>query len=550
MIKINSIGYDVASFLYIQEKDHKYNDFLKFIFLNLHLRPEGIFYDDGNFESRNCEIQESDVNVLIETLAESKSEIFKALSYDILHTQTRKNEHAYCAAENYLSFLSNNDNYDLSIIGLFCKRIIIICSKDKDVFNDILMSLNKYVYTLIKKNKIDDLIAYNILSKNKYMTKGEHSLFARKFYKNALLLCSGITLALDNEIDDFRLNGVVQNIKLSFDLSIKLYKKINDAKLINKLHFKSLILFWDLLNLLDCKKYSNSYVSCIFFAEQSIKLTPKNLLRTNNFNIAHFEFEIQKMKSILIDAQEPIELDMSNIKNNIECAVSNTKSYHQALLLMSQYTSNVSHHHINKDDDSLNKLFQQVIITSDGRTSAIGGESNMNAILYYSFHGFVIKIYKMEIYNKYGVDKEHLKEMIQKSINIPEEIKSFVCTGIERWLLDDMISSSFILIPLYEALLRDILKKENISTQTNNNGSQDEKSLSGLINSELEMKNIINQNLIIEMKELMIVKTGSNIRNKISHALIRDDEIHSSLYDFLCWRWLTILTESFNLKQN
>ncbi|MDE5190291.1 hypothetical protein PYX08_02775 [Citrobacter freundii] len=104
MIKINSIGYDVASFLYIQEKDHKYNDFLKFIFSNLHLRPEGIFYDDGNFESRNCEIQESDVNVLIETLAESKSEIFKALSYDILHTQTRKNEHAYCAAENYLSF--------------------------------------------------------------------------------------------------------------------------------------------------------------------------------------------------------------------------------------------------------------------------------------------------------------------------------------------------------------------------------------------------------------------------------------------------------------
>ncbi|HDS7217776.1 TPA: DUF4209 domain-containing protein, partial [Klebsiella aerogenes] len=85
--------------------------------------------------------------------------------------------------------------------------------------------------------------------------------------------------------------------------------------------------------------------------------------------------------------------------------------------------------------------------------------------------------------------------------------------------------------------------------QTNNNGSQDEKSLSGLINSELEMKNIINQNLIIEMKELMIVKTGSNIRNKISHALLRDDEIHSSLYDFLCWRWLTILTESFNLKQ-
>ncbi|CQJ65069.1 TPA: DUF4209 domain-containing protein [Yersinia enterocolitica] len=549
MIKINPVGYDVVSFLYIQEKNDKYNEFLTSIIFGLHLNQEGFFYDNGNFETRSCKLNESDLNTLIKFVAETQSELLKALSYDILHTQTKRNEHAKFSAQNYISFLSSHDNCDVSIIRAFCKRIIKIYNKDNKIFKNDLIIVKEYVLSLLSKKKIDNLDAHNILSTNKYITKKEQSLFARKFYKNALLLRSGLSLALERKFDDFRLSNIIQNINLSFEFAVKLYKMINNSKLTNKLYFKSLISYYEFLKMIDCETYSKSSILCILLAEQSMKMTTKGILRDNNFNIASFELNMQKKKSSLISNQESIHLDMSNIISYAEDAVSGTKNFHQSLNLLSKYTCNVSHLHINKEDEPFTTLFQQIAITPDGRTSAIGDESRVNTIVYYSLHGLIIRNYRINIQKKYNIEKECLNKMIQESINIPQHIKNFVFIGLERWLLDDIISSSFILVPLYEALVRDILKKENISTQTNNNGSQDEKSLSGLINDELEKSDILNKEFIFEIKELMIEKTGSNLRNKISHAIINDDEINSPLYDFICWRWLTIITGDILLKK-
>ncbi|HDL7929465.1 TPA: DUF4209 domain-containing protein, partial [Yersinia enterocolitica] len=129
---------------------------------------------------------------------------------------------------------------------------------------------------------------------------------------------------------------------------------------------------------------------------------------------------------------------------------------------------------------------------------------------------------------------------------IPSKIKEYVTIGLYRWLNKDIVSSTFTLVPLYEFLVREVKNENNISTLRDNKGCQEESSLNTTLRfdgDDLPM----NEDLLFEMKSLLISKNGPNLRNTIAHALIDEKTLHSPICNYICWRWLCIAMGSINI---
>jgi len=120
--------------------------------------------------------------------------------------------------------------------------------------------------------------------------------------------------------------------------------------------------------------------------------------------------------------------------------------------------------------------------------------------------------------------------------------------GLYAGFNKDFIVSASLLVPLLENSIRHVLKSVGVRVSTlNTYGVQEELRLNALLEHEKSIE-LFGPDIIEDLRGLLIAKTYSNLRNKVSHGLLRSKEFFSFPTIYLWWLILRLcLTPHFEL---
>ncbi|WP_161557023.1 DUF4209 domain-containing protein [Paenibacillus amylolyticus] len=119
--------------------------------------------------------------------------------------------------------------------------------------------------------------------------------------------------------------------------------------------------------------------------------------------------------------------------------------------------------------------------------------------------------------------------------------------GLHAGFHGDFITSIHLLIPQFEHSLRLLLEHNDIlATSFKPGGIQEEKNLNSIL-SIGELNNILGEDIVFDLQGLFIERTGSNLRNRIAHGLMKDNEFFQS---DVIYAWWIILKVCFLIKLN
>lgn len=124
---------------------------------------------------------------------------------------------------------------------------------------------------------------------------------------------------------------------------------------------------------------------------------------------------------------------------------------------------------------------------------------------------------------------------------VPPERTVTYAYGLFHGFHGDFLSAAHILIPQIENSIRYILN--NYEKQTSRQiagGIQEESSLNQTLECA-ELKEMLGENIVFDLKGLLIEKIGENLRNTISHGLMDDDQMFKPEIVYLYWLTLHII---------
>lgn len=124
---------------------------------------------------------------------------------------------------------------------------------------------------------------------------------------------------------------------------------------------------------------------------------------------------------------------------------------------------------------------------------------------------------------------------------VPPERAIAFAYGLFHGFHGDFLSAAHILIPQIENSIRYVLNNyEKQTSKQMTGGIQEESSLNQTLNIE-ELKEIFGEDLVFDLKGLLVEKIGENLRNTISHGLLDDDQMFEPELVYLYWLTLHII---------
>ncbi|MBD2663773.1 hypothetical protein B6N60_01336 [Richelia sinica FACHB-800] len=145
-------------------------------------------------------------------------------------------------------------------------------------------------------------------------------------------------------------------------------------------------------------------------------------------------------------------------------------------------------------------------------------------------------------------DKITEKDLLELVINnpfVPEGREYLFAKGLYAGLTGDFITATHILIPQIENSVRYLLSSRGAITSgidNKNNGIQKEDNLNSTLypSKYPEITSIFDEDTLFDLQGLLIEHAGSNLRNKMAHGLISDDDFCSSTFSYLWWLTLRL----------
>jgi len=245
-------------------------------------------------------------------------------------------------------------------------------------------------------------------------------------------------------------------------------------------------------------------------------------------------------------------IDISSLIDNTISTISN-KELNEAIFILSNISSNFSLDDLRTSAEkrfssfSLSSLFSSTHLASDGRVVAKTpgldiGDTGTDAYKYsleleihkeYSFHiGLVTQANIVPAYqqliSEHNITKRYLLSLCANSSIVPRNRVRIWAEGLYFGFNRNFLVSIHLLIPQVENLIRILLKQIPVKTTVlDANGIEMEKGLSTLLDEE-KLREVIDENLIFELKSLLANSFGFNLRNNIAHGLSDDATFHSS----------------------
>ena len=129
------------------------------------------------------------------------------------------------------------------------------------------------------------------------------------------------------------------------------------------------------------------------------------------------------------------------------------------------------------------------------------------------------------------LNKDVVMKALKDSPIIADEQKDIVKRGMEAYFEKDYLVACHLLVPQFECAIRRLVALQGGEIMRSNKDSKNGNeyiSLDGLLDSDT-LKEIFNESVRMYYKNLFTDKCGWNIRNTISHGLLRTDGFNSTI---------------------
>ncbi|MFM6245840.1 MAG: DUF4209 domain-containing protein, partial [Dolichospermum sp.] len=143
------------------------------------------------------------------------------------------------------------------------------------------------------------------------------------------------------------------------------------------------------------------------------------------------------------------------------------------------------------------------------------------------------------------IKETDLIPLVSNNPFVPPGREKLFAKGLYAGLIGDFITSTHILIPQIENSVRYLLLKRGVITSgidNKNNGIQQEDNLNSTLypSKYPKITSIFDEDTLLDIRGLLIEHSGSNLRNKMAHGLISDDDFSSSIFSYLWWLTLRL----------
>ena len=138
------------------------------------------------------------------------------------------------------------------------------------------------------------------------------------------------------------------------------------------------------------------------------------------------------------------------------------------------------------------------------------------------------------------IKESDLLTLVSNNLFVPSGREYLFAKGLYAGLMGDFITSTHILIPQIENSVRYLLSNRGAITSgidNKNNGIQQENNLNTTLfpSKYPQITSIFDEDTLFELQGLLIEKSGSNLRNRMAHGLINDNEFFSPIFSYLWW---------------
>lgn len=137
--------------------------------------------------------------------------------------------------------------------------------------------------------------------------------------------------------------------------------------------------------------------------------------------------------------------------------------------------------------------------------------------------------------NEHRFSRQYLVSLCAESPTVPEGHELLWGTGLALGLDGNFGAAVSILVPQLEQAIRSLLHKNEVHTLfVDDDGVETEKGLNALLDMT-ETEEVFGAGLIMEMKAMLVVQGGPNLRNNVAHGLLNDASAWSYSSMYMWW---------------
>ncbi|EEX49536.1 DUF4209 domain-containing protein [Pasteurella dagmatis] len=492
-----------------------------------------------------------ELDSLADILEEIEQPILKARIADILwiYAKPKKREHCITAIKSYLAIEASNNFSYLDIYDLWERASYLSVSlKDQTISEEI---KNKLVLEFEKDSihwdfhqlRISEIVLNTGLDNSILQQLGE------KLLKIALPKFENPFNAKNEYISGAKsIFEKIQNSEKIAECDHLLGKLHEEQGDLNKSHsnitanhnYRQALLFYRKIP----KRYRNKF--CI----DDTKLN--NLINRINTSAQSMIDEFTLVKTP--------EIDVSKLKQVAIAHVANKNDISLALGYFSGISSCNLNNILQQTEDIARKtIFQNLAsyscFSSDGRLiqeiQPLTQENKEQVLFQKAIHNFPmhigfevitsIKPAFMQLQNEYAISKEILISLCKHSRIVPDNRVISVAEALFQGFEYNFGNAIHLLTPQVENIVRQYLKNNGvITTHTDPDGKENERSLSSLLDDE-QSRNLLGDDLWFELQAVFTHPLGANLRNKVAHGLLNDEDSNSYTYIYAWWMVLRII---------
>ncbi|HDR1040618.1 TPA: DUF4209 domain-containing protein [Pasteurella multocida] len=254
------------------------------------------------------------------------------------------------------------------------------------------------------------------------------------------------------------------------------------------------------------------------------------------------------------------EIDVSKLKQVAIAHVANKNDISLALGYFSGISSCNLNNILQQTEDIARKtIFQNLAsyscFSSDGRLiqeiQPLTQENKEQVLFQKAIHNFPmhigfevitsIKPAFMQLQNEYAIPKEILISLCKHSRIVPDNRVISVAEALFQGFEYNFGNAIHLLTPQVENMIRQCLKNNGvITTHTDPDGKENERSLSSLLDDEQSRK-LLGDDLWFELQAVFTHPLGANLRNKVAHGLLDDGDSNSYTCIYAWWMVLRVI---------
>lgn len=256
------------------------------------------------------------------------------------------------------------------------------------------------------------------------------------------------------------------------------------------------------------------------------------------------------------------QLDIEETMLRAETAVKG-KDFHQAAIVLACIAPirTVESLRIAASEISDDELFVSLIASKervDGRGKVVGrypstkpGDLNSRELaleasmfdLANRFHEIavaaLIEPARRQIALEHRTTFNDILELLRFSPFVPPRREIIAAKGLLAGFQGDFIVSSHLLVPQFENSLRELLDRHGVITNNLTSDGQEDFNLAKLL-SLSETQVLLGEDLVFDLRGLLVEPLGSNWRNIQAHGLANQDDLHSAASRYTWWAMLKL----------